>query len=121
MDIKELKTHALDQIKSARDLDALNKIYKRYLGKQGELTLILRSLKNLPEKQRKEQGRTANQIRQELEAEIESQKQKFQLQSSSALNNSNQKIDITAPGKKIVSGHLHPLTLVRRQTEEIFQ
>jgi phenylalanyl-tRNA synthetase alpha chain len=117
MDIKELKNRAQEEIKSARDLDALNKIFKRYLGKQGKLTSILRSLKNLPDKQRKEQGRIANQIKQELDTEIQRCKNKFQ--------GSNYKpqgsLDVSAPGKKIATGHIHPLTLVRRQAEEIFQ
>jgi phenylalanyl-tRNA synthetase alpha chain len=118
MDIKELKISALEEIKSARDLDALNKIFKKYLGKQGELTLILRSLKNLPDKQRKDQGRIANQIKQELDAEIQQAKKKF---SAYRAGKSQENFDITAPGKKIAMGHLHPLTLVRQQAEEIFQ
>lgn len=117
MDIKELRTSAREDIKSARDSDELNKIFKRYLGKQGELTLILRSLKNLPDKQRKEQGRIANNIKQELDAEIQQCKNKFQSSGSKLQGN----LDVSAPGKKITTGHLHPLTLVRRQAEEIFQ
>ena len=118
MDIKALKNSAREEIKSARDLDALNKIFKKYLGKQGELTLILRSLKNLPDKERKDQGRIANQIKQELDAEIQQAKKKF---SAYRAGESKENFDVSAPGKKIATGHIHPLTLVRRQAEEIFQ
>ena len=117
MDIKELKISAREEIKSARDLDALNKIFKKYLGKQGELTLILRSLKNLPDKERKEQGRVANEVKQELDAGIQQAKNKFQVSAGKSQGN----FDVSAPGKKIATGHIHPLTLVRRQAEEIFQ
>jgi phenylalanyl-tRNA synthetase alpha chain len=117
MDIRELKISAQKEIKLARDLSELNRIFKRYLGKRGELTLILRSLKNLPDKQRKEQGRIANEIKQEIDAEIQQCKNKFQFSGSKSQGN----LDVSAPGKKITTGHLHPLTLVRRQAEEIFQ
>ena len=117
MDIKELKNSAREEIKLARDSDELNKIFKKYLGKQGELTLILRSLKNLPDKQRKEQGSITNEVKQELDAEIEQAKNIFQVSGSKSREN----LDVSAPGKKIAIGHLHPLTLVRRQAEEIFQ
>ncbi|MCK4354768.1 phenylalanine--tRNA ligase subunit alpha [Candidatus Parcubacteria bacterium] len=119
MDIKELRIKAQEDIKSAQNLDELNKIFKKYLGKRGELTLILRSLKNLPDKQRKEQGRITNKIKQEIETELQNQKQRLQV--SGSTGKFQESIDISAPGRKITIGHLHPLTLVRRQTEEIFQ
>lgn len=117
MDIKELKIRALEQIKSARDLDELTKVFKKYLGKRGELTLILRSLKNLPAEQRKDQGRIANLAKQELDAEIGKTKSKLQVISCKFQDD----IDITAPGTKIATGSLHPLTLVERKAAEIFQ
>ena len=117
IDIKKLKDSARKEIASARDLSELNKIFKAYLGKRGKLTLVLRSLKNLPDKQRKEQGIAANQIKQELNAEMQQAKNKLQVTSYKLQEN----IDVSAPGKKITTGTLHPLTLVRRQAEEIFQ
>ena len=117
MDIKELKISAREEIKLARDLDTLNKIFKKYLGKQGELTLILRSVKDLPDKERKEQGSITNKIKKELDAEIQEAKNKFQVSSFKPQGN----FDVSAPGKKIATGHFHPLTLVRQQAEEIFQ
>jgi len=117
MNIKKLKIEASREIKRAQNLKELNDIYKRYLGKKGELRRILGSLKNLPEEERKEQGKLANQIKKEIEASIESKRKKFQVLDSKF----QEEFDITVPGKKPVIGHLHPITQVQRQVEEIFR
>ena len=113
-----LKNKAEKEIKSAKDLKELNDIFKKYLGKKSEITQILHSLKNLPEKERKKRGKLANQIKQEIEKIIEMRREKFQVPSSKF---QEEWIDITAPGKKPMAGHLHPLTLVARKIREIFQ
>ena len=118
MDIKKLEITARKDIKSAKNLKDLDDIFKKYLGKKGELTLILRSLKNLPIKERKTQGKIANQIKKDLELIIQEQKHKLQ---ASSFKIQDTGFDITVPGKKQDLGHLHPLTLVRRKVEEIFQ
>jgi len=118
VDLKILKIRASKEIKKAKDLKELDEIFKRYLGKKGEITQILRSLKNLPEKERKKKGKLANQIKQETEKAITIKKEKFQV---SNFKLQDEWLDVTVPGKKPVLGHLHPLTLVKRKTEEIFQ
>ncbi len=113
MDIKELKKRAENDIKTASSLEVLDEISKKYLGKKGEITQVLRSLKDLPIEERKEQGLLANQIKKELEQAIKSK-------DFGAHEDVKDRIDITAPGKKPLHGHLHPITLVRREVEEIF-
>jgi len=116
--LKTLKNQAQKEIEKVKDLKELNEIFKKYLGKQGRLTQILRSLKDLPEKERKKEGRLANQIKREMDEAINLKKSKIQYPIS---NIQDEWLDITAPGKKLALGHLHPLTLVRRKIEEIFQ
>ncbi len=118
MDLKKLKITAQKDIKSAQNLAELNNVFKKYLGKKGELTRILRSLKDLPIKKRKTQGKLANQIKKDLELIIQERKDKLQ---DAKYKIQNTDFDITAPGKSPVLGHLHPLTLVRRKVAEIFQ
>ncbi|MDO8435984.1 MAG: phenylalanine--tRNA ligase subunit alpha [bacterium] len=118
IDIKSLKIQLQKEIENSGDLKELNDIFNRYLGKKGELTLILRSLKDLPEKERRETGKSANQAKQEIEKAIDEKRQQLQT--------TNHKLqtdwfDITAPGEKPVVGHLHPLTQSKRKVEEIFQ
>ncbi len=120
MDIKTIKKEVKKQINSAETLKDLDDIFKKYLGKKGKITQILRSLKDLSEKQKKETGKLANEIKKELESAVKEKKYVFQ--SADWLASKFQDIfDISVPSKKPLVGHLHPITLVRRKVEEIFQ
>ena len=118
IDLKSLKIKAKKEIEKAKNLKELDIVHKKYLGKKGELTQVLRFLKNLSEKEKKKTGKLANQVKQEIKEAVEVKKQKFQV---SSFKLREKKIDITRPGKKIEIGHLHPLTQVLREVEEIFQ
>jgi len=117
VNLKTLKIEAQKEIEKAENLKDLDIIFKKYLGKKGEITQTLRSLKNLPEKERKKRGKEANQLKKFLEEEIKKRQPALAKVSASK----EEWIDITVPGKKPVLGHLHPLTLVKRKIEEIFQ
>ena len=109
----------LKELREAQSFKALEELYKKYLGKKGEITLIFRELKNLPKEKRAEIAQKANALKGLVEKEFklkseilkkEAEKQSFE----------KEKIDITLPGKKIIPGHLHPLTKILREIEEIF-
>ena len=117
-DLPKLKKAALAEIKRCETAEKLDEIRKKYLGKKGKLTLVLRSLKNLPKEEKIETGKKANQAKQEMMKLLK--EKEGELKSSAGAPQSDW-IDITLPGKKPVVGHLHPLTLVKRQVEEIFQ
>lgn len=117
INLKSLKIKAEKEIERTGNLKELDDVFKRYLGKKGEITQILRSLKDLPEKERKKTGKEANQLKKFLEAEIKKKRPAFAL----AKAGKEEGIDITIPGEKVAVGHLHPLTQVRRKVEEIFQ
>ena len=118
MDIESLKIEVKNELKKAKDLKELDEVYRKYLGKKGEITRILRSLKNLPETKRKETGKLANQIKKEIEEIVKTKKYKRQ---DTKHKRQEEWLDITRPGKKIEAGHLNPLSLVKRKVEEIFQ
>ena len=115
--INQIKQKAIKEISEAKDLNKLEEIFRIYLGRKGELTQVLRSLKDMSEGEKVETGKLANQIKKELSNLIEEKKEKL-------IKNKIIKkewIDVTAPGVKISRGHIHPITLVQRQVEEIFQ
>jgi len=120
MEVSELKKAAFDDFKKARDEKALNTAFKKYLGKDGQLALVLASLKKTPLAKRRLMGRKANQLKQELLALTEQRKEELRRQERQAKAESDW-FDITVPGKKPASGHLHPLTLTQRKSAEIFQ
>jgi len=108
INLKSLKVEAQKEIKKAKDLKELDRIFKKYLGEKGKLTQVFRSLKSLSKKERAEIGKEANRIKVFLEKKIKEKGKKGWF-------------DITVPGKRPAVGHLHPLTLVKRKIEEIFQ
>ena len=116
--LSELKQNALEEIRQAKDLKTLEEIYRQYLGRQGKLTAVLRSLKDLPEQERKEKGKLANQIKRGIEEKLKEKTKKFQVPSYKLRE---EWFDVTAPGIKPALGHLHPITQIRRQAEDIFQ
>ncbi len=115
-----LREKAQKELKEAQSLEELERVFKAYLGKNGELTQILRQLAALAPAARKEQGKEANDLRNFLEQS--SEKRSRDLQSLKAEEQEKkERIDITAPGKRFLKGHLHPLTQVQRKAQEIFQ
>jgi len=117
MDLKDLKDLALKEISSVKSVEDLEKLKIKYLGRKGELTEILRTLKDMLPESRGEIGKSANELKRELESLIEKKKKELAHSSEPAKD----WIDITAPGHKLAKGHLHPRTQVLRKVEEIFQ
>jgi len=120
IDLKSLKNRAENEIKKAEDLKELNEIFKKYLGKKGELTQVLKSLEKLPKAKRVKIGKEANEIKNFLRIKFDQKAQEIKEKIKKEAEE-KEWIDITAPGKKPILGHLHPLTQVKRKTEEIFQ
>jgi len=120
IDLKNLKVEARKEIKKTDNLKDLDEIFKKYLGKKGEITRIFNSLKKLSPKERKKLGEGANLVKREVE-EMTKERAKELQEELRKQKIEKEKIDVTRPGKKLEIGHLHPLTLVQREVEEIFQ
>jgi len=117
MDLNDLKTRAFHEIAEAKEVKALEGARVKYLGRErGELTKILRSLKDRPLADRQKVGPLANILRKEIEDGL---KAKFKKLEEKQIKRSAQ-LDVSMPGKKIKLGHLHPLTLIENKIKEIF-
>jgi phenylalanyl-tRNA synthetase alpha chain len=120
MSLKSLQNKAQKEIKKAKDLRELDQVFQRYLGKKGEITILLKGLKKISKKKRAEKGKEINLLKELIESEVQEKAKKIKEKLRAEILE-KEKIDITAPGKKISPGHLHPLTQVQREVEEIFQ
>jgi len=118
MDLSQIKKQALEEIEKIKNPEELRKFQLKYLGRKGTLTAILRSLKDLSISQRKKMGLEANKLKNELVKAIDQKKKKI---GNWKLKIENYNIDITAPGVKMLNGHLHPLTQVLRKINTIFR
>lgn len=115
---EQLKTEALKALEAITNPAELEQWRVRYLGRKGELTLILRSLGELPPEERKAFGARANQVKASLE---EGLKQKEQaLSEAQSASTRRETIDITLPGRPFPSGRLHPITQTLHEICDIF-
>lgn len=118
--LENIKFQIEEKMKDVSELKALEDLRVEFLGRKSELIELLKGIKDLTEEEKKRFGPVANQLRQEVENLIEEKKKALKDYAMSQLL-AKDKIDITAPSKKVVHGHLHPLTLMRRKVEDIFQ
>ncbi|MFH1789753.1 MAG: phenylalanine--tRNA ligase subunit alpha [bacterium] len=121
LQFEKLKKEAILAIKSIKDKAGLQELEIKLLGrKSGQLTALMKSIKDLGEEAKKSAGMAANEARSRIEmAFYEKIKE---LNSKEAEKDSiNEKIDITQPSLiAIPDGHFHPMTIVHRQLEELF-
>lgn len=117
--IEAIKSAVSDQLAASQALQDVQDIRVKYLGKKGELTAIMKELKNLSKEERPKVGQLVNAARSVIEEQV---KAKMEALKEQALEQKiqSEKIDITLPGRKPVLGHEHPLHLTRRLMEESF-
>jgi phenylalanyl-tRNA synthetase alpha chain len=117
--VEQIKSCALVAIHASVDLEQLETLRVQYLGKKGELTLLLKQLGSLEPEQRREAGQSINLLKQELQLSIENRRVQLQ---RVALNQKleQERIDITLPGRRQASGTLHPITRTMQRIHELF-
>lgn len=114
--LDQIKKQFDAEIDKVSDLLSLGELEIRYLGrKAGELTGVLRGLKDVPEKQRGEIGKLANEIKREVEIRIDRAKKSLR-----AKQNIKEVFDVTLPGVSFPEGHLHLVTQTIEEIESIF-
>ena len=115
--LSRIKEEALAQLQ-APDAD-LDQIRVKYLGKKGELTGVLRGMGKLTPEERPVIGQLANEVRACIEEEI-TKKSEEQGKKKLEEKLKSERLDVTMPGNCIEAGHVHPLTKVQRELEDIF-
>lgn len=117
--IAKIKENSIKEISQCEEEKQLNELKVKYLGKKGELTVILRGMGNLSAEERPIIGSLVNQVRDELESLIQEKEKEFKRKElTKKLETEN--IDVTEPSKKIKLGTLHPITQIIDEVEEIF-
>lgn len=92
----------------------------RWLGrKNGLITAEMKTLGALAPEERKAQGQKINDLKADVEAELETLQTHFAAEREAA-QLAAESIDVTLPGRRIPAGHLHPITLLRQRIEDIF-
>lgn len=114
-ELEKLGDEAREKIFQVKDEKSLEKVRIEFLGrKQGRITKVLRSIKNLPSKDRPLIGGLVNQLKEEIEKELKERKKSIEKEER------EEYIDITLPGKKPLVGKLHPITQTIEEIKRIF-
>ncbi|MBU2523650.1 phenylalanine--tRNA ligase subunit alpha [Patescibacteria group bacterium] len=119
-ELTTLKANTLQGIAEAKDDHTLKQIDINILGRKGQLTDILRKLKDLSPDEKKTVGKLANEVKTDIQIALENKQKQF---ANSELEKSLNEdwIDLTAPGKTTqTAGSIHPLSQLQKHVEEIF-
>jgi len=116
--VEKLHIQFRQLLSEARGNASILQIKAQFLGRKGELTSLLKDLKNLSPAEKPEAGEILNRVKNQMESEIEEallaarqEKQKKSFE---------EKIDITLPGRRVPLGKVHPITKVLERATAIF-
>ena len=118
-DIDDIGRSLMMQIEAASDLDALEAIRVAALGKQGNVSALLKSLGGMSPEERQAQGPVINGLREAVTAAIAEKKAALD---DAALGErlATERIDMTLPAPMLPQGSIHPVSQVMDELAEIF-
>lgn len=113
--IKAIEEEAFRGLDAANDLGAIEELRIRLLGKKGLITLVLKDVGKSPPDIRPTLGKLANELKEEVSKAIQRKREEI----SKALER-KESFDLTLPGRAVIRGGYHPITVVLREICEIF-
>lgn len=117
--LNSIKLSAESELQNAADLNALETLRVKYLGKKGELTAVMKGMGKLSKEERPVIGQLANKVRSGIESALE-EKKKTLTELAKEMKLKAETIDVALPGRKPEAGAKHPLTTVLDDLQDIF-
>ena len=114
-----LQEVALNEIKDASSIEAVENLRVKYLGKKGELTAILKEMGKLSKEERPVIGQVANTVRESIEGSITNKKEEAKA-IEKAKKLAEEVIDVTMPAKPVKVGKKHPISQIIDEVSDIF-
>jgi len=114
--IDQIHKEALSDLARAIDIESIDAISTRYLGRKGIITQFLRNVSSLPVEERPLAGKKANEVKQILSQALADAEKKIKAQNLI----SDEGVDISLPGRKPERGSLHPVSRVMQEICNIF-
>jgi phenylalanyl-tRNA synthetase alpha chain len=118
-DLAALEQRALQEIETCGDEGGLRNWNSKYFGKQGELTLALKKVGEVPPAEKRSYGQEANRVKEVLSQALEQRLQQLKDQAL-AKSLAEHALDVTLPGRRLNEGRLHVSTKTLRQIYAIF-
>jgi len=113
--IEKIRDEFFKQLEQIKDNNALRDLELKYLSRKGELSEIMHGLKDVSIELRKELGELANTVKGEMQLKFEEMRRTLE-----SYSKKSDFVDVTLPGEKLANGHLHPITLVQNELEDLF-
>ena len=117
--LQKIREEAMHRIEESKDLNKLNEARVAILGKKGELTAVLKGMKDVSPEDRPLVGQLVNETRAGIERMLEETKAKLEA-AELEVRLKREVIDVTLPAKRNLSGHRHPNTIALEEVERIF-
>lgn len=117
--LKKITEEAIERIASCEDQAGLNEIRVAYLGKKGEITQLMKSMKDIPAEERPAFGQLVNDARAKVEKAIDDAAASIKRKDREK-RFKEEEIDVTLPAKKLRIGHGHPCQRALDELERIF-
>jgi len=113
VDAQEVESEALSAVAAAETVDDIERVRVEYLGRKSPLKLALREVRD------RETGMTLNALRERIETTIDAREEELR-RAELDRRLTEEQIDVTMPGDEVRRGHLHLITQIRREFEDIF-
>ena len=117
--VKELRDQAIPEIASDNDLISLEARHVRWLGRNGLITQLVKSIVDAPAEERREFGAEANALKSNVDATLDAQIRKVKA-STTDLRMDAEKADLTLPSRPVRLGRMHPISRTIREISRIF-
>ncbi len=117
--LEKIKENAKESINKIQNLQELQDLKVKLLGKKSELSTILKGLGSLAAEERPKVGSFVNEVRNEIESNINEAEKKLKEKALSQ-KLEKEKIDITVPGTKVKRGSKHPINRVIEEIQDLF-
>ena len=116
--ITTIEKQALETLSAIKDKETLARFEVQFLGRKSELSRLLKDVKNFTPEQKRTLAPKLQALRQKLTTELTLKQVEIE---NNARDWEGERLDVTAPGKPRVVGHLHPITLLENEVVAIFE
>lgn len=111
----KIKDEILSKLQNIQDSAALAELQNQYLSRKGELSQLVKNIKDLEEETRVEVGKVANEVKQDVSKKF------AEVQAKLFGAKSEEFVDISLPGEKISKGSIHPISQMKEEMENVFE
>ena len=115
-ELKKLKQRAEKEFEEIKNSQEIEDFKVKYLGRNGELTKLLKNLKDIALEEKPKMGKLANEVKESLQEGLKDISNKLNIKTNIKSGNFN----LTLPGDYLEKGSLHPSTILQYELEDIF-